>query len=151
LTIIVTQLDKNSVVTALRELAPKTHNPRPFRTAFEGQIDPHRVTIGYRFGWFAPPIRLVTFSGQMREIGDGTKIEGAVRSGWIFYLLAVWLLIAAPLSLYQYASGGEYTAAFWSLVIAVLLLFLGRAFVRSTQDYVVNEIGRAVQGKVSTN
>ena len=77
MTRIVTQLDKDAVVAALRELAPKTHNPRLFQSTFEGQIDPQHMTVGYRFGWFVPPIRLVTFSGRVRESGNGTAIEGS--------------------------------------------------------------------------
>ncbi len=149
MTRIVTQLGKESVLAALRELAPATHNSRLFKSTFEGQIDPHRITVGYRFGWFAPPIRLVTFSGHIRESGDGTEIEGSVSSGWIVYLFAAWLFVAAPIRLYHYASVGEYSAVLWTLVTAAVLLFLGRAFVRSTQRYVVDEIGRAVRGKVS--
>ena len=147
MTTIVTQLDKDSVAAALRELAPKTHNPRIFRSTFEGEIRPDRVSIGYRFGWFAPPIRLVTFSGKVRANDDNTRIEGAVSAGWIFYVLGFWLILAAPFSLYRYASAGDFNGAIWSLVTAVLLYFLGRAFFRSTRDHVVREIGRAVRGR----
>jgi hypothetical protein len=148
---IVTQLDRDAVVAALRELAPKIHNPRLFQSTFEGQIDSQRVLVGYRFGWFAPPIRLVTFAGRMRDSGDNTEIEGEVSSNWIVYLFAVWLFIAAPLSVYRYAADGEYSTVMWTLLTAAVLFFLGRAFVHSTQEYVVNEIARAVRGKASSD
>ena len=149
MTKIVTQLDKTAVVAALRELAPSAHNSKLFRSTFEGQIDQQRILIGYRFGWFVPPIRLVTFEGHARGNGDSTEIHGETSSGWIFYLLAVWLLVVAPLSIYQAVSEGDYSAVGWAVLTAVFLLILGRVFVRSTQEYVVREIGRAVRGKVS--
>jgi hypothetical protein len=151
LTRIVTQLGKDAVLAALRELAPATHNSRLFQSTFEGRIDPQRLLIAYRFGWFVPPVRLTTFTGRIREAGDGTEIEGIISSNWIVYLLAGWLLVAAPISLYRYASVGEYSTVLWTLVTVAVLLFLGRAFIRSTQRYVVDEIGRAVRGKVSQN
>ncbi len=149
MTKIVTKLDTTAVVAALRELAPSAHNSKLFKSTFEGAIDQQRVLVGYRFGWFVPPIRLVTFTGRVRKSGDNTEIHGEVSSGWIFYLLAAWLLVAAPLSIYQAVSANDYSAVAWAIAAAVFLLILGRAFVRSTQEYVVNEIGRAVRGKVA--
>lgn len=106
------------------------------------------MTIGYRWGWFAPPIRLVTFSGQLGETNDGTVIAGAISSGWVIYIYAAWLFVVAPLALIHSVLARDFSGALWVLAIAVFLYLLGRAFVRSTQDYVVNEIRRAVRGKV---
>ena len=148
LTTIVTQLDKESVSAALREMVPKTYKPRFFRSTFEGDVRGSRLTIGYRFGWFAPPIRLVTFSGQLRQGDAGTEIVGTIGASWIFYLLTIWLVIAIPVSMYRYASAGDYSGATWSLLIGVGLFLLGRAFLRSTQDYVLRELERATRGEV---
>lgn len=136
-------------MTALRELAPSVHESKLFRSTFEGQIDPQRIWVGYRFGWFAPPVRLATFSGRVRRVGDNTEIEGEISSGWIVYLFATWFLVAPPLVIYQAISAGDHSAVGWTVVTVALLLFLGRGFVNSTQEYVVNEIARAVRGKVS--
>lgn len=149
MTKIVTQLDKTAVVAALHELAPSAHNSKLFRSTFEGQIDPQRILIGYRLGWFVPPIRLVTFEGHARENGDNTVIHGETSSGWVFYLVAVWLLVAAPLSIYRAVSESDYFAVGWAVLTAVFLFIFGRVFVRSTQEYVISEIGRAVRGKVA--
>ena len=151
MTTIVTQLDKEAVASGLRELAPKAYNPRIFRSTFEGEVSNRHLTIGYRFGWFAPPIRLVTFSGHIRQSDESTQIVGAISASWIFYLLAIWLVVVVPFSIYRYASVGDYSGAIWSLVTGVLLYFLGRAFLRSTQDFVVKEIGRAVRGNIEAD
>ena len=135
-------------MTSLRELAPTSHNSRLFQSTFEGQIDPRQLSIAYRFGWFVPPIRLATFTGRIQESGDGTEIVGAVASNWIVYLLAGWLIVAAPLSLYRYGSVGEFSTVLWTFLTAIVLLFLGQAFVRSTNRYVVDEMCRAIRGKV---
>ena len=136
-------------MTALRELAPSVHESKLFRSTFEGEIGPQHISVGYRFGWFAPPVRLATFSGQLREVGDNTEIAGNISSGWIVYLFAAWFLVAPPLAIYQDISAGDYSGVGWTVAIVVLLLFLGRAFVRSTQEHVVDEIARAIRGKVS--
>ena len=149
MTKIITQLETTAVVTALRELAPSSHSPRLFKSTFEGQIDHRHISIGYRFGWFIPPVPLVTFTGRLHESDNTTEIHGKLSTGWIFYLLAVWLLIAAPLSIYQALSNGDFSAVAFAIAAAVILLILGRGFVRSTQAHVVNEIGRAVRGIVS--
>jgi hypothetical protein len=147
---IVTQLDKDAALAALRELAPKEHDARffSFKSTFEGQIDPQRLVIGYRWGSFNPPVRLATFSGRIRETDAGTKMHGNISSGWIIYIYAAWLIVVPPLALIQAALAQDFSGVLWVLVIAISLFFLGRAFVRSTQDYVVNEIRRAVRGKV---
>ena len=147
---IVTPLDRPAVVTALRELAPKTHNVRIFRSTFEGDIWPDRISIGYRCGWFVPPIRLVTFSGVLRQTDGGTTIDGPIRAAWVFYVLGVWLATAFPFAIYHYVTSGDAGGAISSLVAVVLLFFLGRAFLRSTQDYVVREIARAVRGRIES-
>ena len=121
MTKIVTQLDKEAVLAALRELAPAEHNPRLFRSTFEGKIDPQRLVVGYRFGSFILP------------------------SGWTIYILVGWLVVVAPVSFYRYAADGNYYSIIWTLFIPIGLFLLGRAFVRSTQEYVVDEIGRAVR------
>lgn len=151
MTRIVTQLDKNAVVAALRELAPEAYNPHFYRSTFEGEVGTSRVTIGYRWGWFVPPIRLVTFSGQLGEVGDGTLITGSASYGWIVYLFAIWWLTVAPLSIVARALTGEFATTFWALVVAVAVFFFGRAFARATRDYVVREIARAVRGRISSD
>ena len=146
---IVTQLDKDAVLATLRELAPKEYDPRYYRSTFEGKIDPQRLVIGYRNGWFVPPLRVAIFSGRVRETDAGTRIHGNISSGWIIYVLAFWLAVVTPLSFGRYAADGDYISITWVLVIAAVLFFSGRAFVRTTQSYVVAEIVRAVRGKVT--
>ena len=149
---IVTQLDKEAVLAALRELAPKEHDARflSLQSTFEGKIDPQHLVIGYRFNAVVPPARLATFRGRVRETDAGTKIHGDISSGWIIYVLAAWLVAVTALgALPRYVANGNYFSDLWVLAIPVGLLFLGRAFVLTTQDYVASEIGRAVRGKVT--
>ncbi len=148
---IVTQLDKDAVLAALRELAPKEHDASIFslESTFEGRIDPQRLIIGYRSGWSVPPFRLATFSGRVRETDAGTKIHGNISSGWIVYFYAAWLVAITVMAFVSYVTDGDYFSDIWVLAIPVGLFFFGRAFVRTTQRYVVAEIGRAVRGKVT--
>lgn len=148
---IVTQLDEDAVLAALRELAPKEYDARLFsvKSTFEGKIDPQRLVIGYRNNLFFPSLRVAIFSGRVRETDAGTRIHGNISSGWIVYLLAFWLAVVTPLTFWRYAADGDYISITWVLVIAAVLFFSGRAFVRTTQSFVVAEIGRAVRGKVT--
>ncbi len=148
---IVTQLDEEAVLTALRELAPKEHDARffSFQSTFEGQIDPQRLVVGYRWGWFNPPVRLATFLGRVREIDAGTKIHGTISSGWIIYVYAASLFAVTPLAVVRYVGHGNYFSDIWVLAIPVGLFFLGRAFIRTTHRYVASEIARAVRGTVT--
>jgi hypothetical protein len=149
---IVTQFDKDAVLAALRELAPD--EPGAPESTFEGQIDLQRLVIGYRFNAPfnapIPSIRLVTFSGRVTETDAGTRIHGNISSGWVIYALVAWLVAVTALgALPRYVADGNYFTDLWVLAIPVGLFLLGRAFVRSTQDHVVAEIGRAVRGKVT--
>lgn len=149
---IITQLDEGAVLAALRELAPKEHDARVFstRSTFEATIDPPRLVIGYRLNVFFPPFRIVTFSGRIQETDAGTRIHGAVSSGWVIYVLVFWLVIATAFgAVPRYLAGGEYLSGLWVLAWPVVLFFVGRAIVRATQDFVVAEIGRAVRGQVT--
>ena len=150
---IVTQLDKDAVLAALRELAPKEYGPRYWQSTFEGEIDPQRLVIGYRNGYFVPPMRVAIFSGRIRETDAGTRIHGNISSGWIIYIYAFWVVVVAPFSCFayyaRYAADGDFFSGIWALPIPVGLFFLGRAFVRTTHNYVASEIGRAVRGKVT--
>ena len=145
----------DAVLAALRELAPKEHDASffSFRSTFEGQIDPQRLVIGYRWGWFNPPVRLATFSGRIRETDTGTRIHGTISSGWVVYVFAGWLVLAIPFVYFaryvRYAVDGDYFSGLWALAIPVGLFFLGRAFIRTTHSYVASEIGRAVRGRVT--
>jgi hypothetical protein len=157
LTRIVTELDKNAVVAALRELAPKAYNTHFYPTTFEGEVSHSRVEIGYRFNWFVPPIRLMTFSGQIgensenSENSENTVIVGAVRYGWIFYLMAFWWLIVFPLHLVVGVLAREFNAVLWVLAIGFVLFLFGRAFARTTREYLVREIARAIRGQVTSD
>ena len=151
LTRIVTQLDKNAVVEALRELAPKAYNTHFYRTTFEGEVSDSRVEIGYRFNWFVPPIRLMTFAGHVGENGENTVIVGTVRYGWLFYLMAFWFLVVFPLHLVIGALAREFNAVLWVLALGFVLFLLGRAFARTTRDYFVSEIARAIRGQVTSD
>lgn len=148
---IVTQLDEGAALAALRELAPKEHDARFFslESTFEGQIDPQRLVIGYRLNAVVPPIRIATFRGRVRQTDAGTRIHGEISSGWITYVLAAWLVAVTLLAIGGYVVGGNYFSDIWVLAIPVGLFFFGRAFIRTTQDYVVTEIGRAVRGKLT--
>lgn len=151
LTRIVTQLDKNAVVAALRELAPKAYNTHFYRTTFEGEVSGSRVEVGYRFNWFVPPIRLVTFSGHVGESGENTVIVGTVRYGWIFYLMAFWWLVVFPLHLVIGALAREFNAVLWVLTVGFVLFLFGRAFAKTTREYFVSEIARAIRGQVTSD
>lgn len=144
-----TKLDRATVVSALGELAPSTYNPRIFRSTFEGKIDSQIVEIGYRFGWHVPPFRLVSFAGRIASSGENTEIKGTVGSGWMVYVYGAAFLLIFLFSLYEYVSAGDASNVFWSLLPITAVLFLGFALVRSTQNYVVDEIARAIRGKVS--
>lgn len=150
---IVTQLSKDAVLTALRGLAPKDHDARIFslKSVFEGQIDPQRVVVGYRFNAAFPSFRLVIFSGQVHETDAGTKIHGNITNGWVIYAIAAWFVAVPPLVIVGSIADGnfDFLSALWGLAICVGLFLLGRVFVRATQGYVVAEIGRAVRGKVT--
>jgi hypothetical protein len=151
LTRIVTQLDKNAVVGALRELAPKAYNTHFYRTTFEGEVSDSRVEVGYRFNWSVPSIRLVTFSGHVGENGENTVIVGTVRYGWVFYLMAFWWLAVFPLAIVSGALARELIAVLWVLAIGFVLFLFGRAFARTTREYFVSEIARAVRGQVTSD
>ena len=148
---IVTQLDKDAVLAALSELAPKEHDPRIFslKSTFEGQIDPQRLVVGYRFNAAFPSVRLVTFLGRIQETDAGTKIHGNISYGWIIYAMAAWFVAIPPLVIVGSIADGNFFSNPWGLAICVVFFFLGRAFVRTTQGYVVAEISRAVRGKVT--
>lgn len=148
---IVTQLDKDAVLAALRELAPKEHDARIFslKSTFEGHIDPQRLVVGYRFNAAFPSFRLVTFYGRVHEADAGTKIHGNISYGWIVYAMAAWFVAIPPLVVVGSIADGNFLSVPWALAICVGFFFLGRAFVRTTQAYVVAEIGRAVRGKVT--
>ncbi len=149
---IVTQLDKDAVLAALHELASEEYRARFFslQCTFEGKIDPQRLVIGYRSsGWFFPPARLATFSGRVRETDAGTRIHGNISSGAIIFVYAFCLAVITLLSIVGIAVDGNYFSIIWVLVIAALLFFSGRAFVRTTHRHVISEIGGAVRGKVT--
>ena len=149
MTRIVTDLDKDAVISALREFVPTSHDARLFRSTFEGEVDPQRLLVAYRFGWFAPPIRLATFRGRVLDASHGTTIEGEVTSNWIIHVFTWWIIAVVPLSLIGYVYYRDYSNLFWGLVTAAAVFFGGRAFIRVTHQYIVDELCRATRGKVS--
>ena len=148
---IVTQLDKDAVLAALRELAPKEYDAHFFssKSTFEGQIDPQRLVIGYRNNSYFPSFRVAIFSGRVRETDAGTRIHGNISYGWAIYAMAAWFVAIPPLIIVGSIADGNFLKDPWGLVICVGFFFLGFAYVRNRRSFVVAEIGRAVRGKVT--
>ena len=145
---IASDLPKELVLSALRNSIATDHGFRPFQSGLEGEVGDGQAIVAFRFGWFIPPVRIATFRGRAAGDGDKTTIEGNVSSNWIVYFFIVWFLVAVPMTLFQIASSESYSSIFWNLVFAAVLLLLGRYYVRSTHQHIVDELCRITRGKV---
>ena len=149
LTKITTKLSKDSALVALRELVPASYNFVLLKSGFEGDVDPRRLRISYRFGWFVPPLKVATFSGRVVDTADGAMIEGDVKSNWIVYFFAAWFLVVVPYGAFHLAYVEPLSTIFWNLALAVVLLFLGIKYVDVTHQHIVDEICRATRGTLA--
>lgn len=149
LTKISTRLDKETVLARLRELVEDQHRVRIFASGIEGEVVGQNVVAGYRTGWFVPPMRIVSFKGRVAETNGITTIVGEVVSSWFVYLFAAFFVLTPLFVVIDGVRTGDYMDILWSIVSAGIALLIGRTYVRSAGQGVIDDICKATRGKVN--
>jgi len=142
-------LDKDTVLARLRELVEDKHKVRIFVSGIEGEVVGHNVVAGYRTGWIVPPMRIVSFKGRVAEAGADTTIVGEVMSSWFVYLIAGFFVVTPLIMAIDSMRTGDYSEIFWSLITAGGALLVGRFYVRAAGQGVIDDICKAIRGKVN--
>ena len=146
---IVTKLNRDAVLTSLRDLVTE----RSFfnvQSSFEGQADRPEIVIAYRTSMIvSPTLRVATFFGRVVNAHDGAVIEGRVEVNAIVWVTTVVLVLGTIAAVLRALRAPNYTELVEVLAIAAVVLGAYWAYIASTKKLIVHEICRASRGSVA--
>jgi len=146
---IVTNLECEIVRNCLEKLVAGGDRAGVIPSDFYGEIHGLKFNVATRTRWFVPFFRIAVFQGRIRTDEDGTALEGDLATSWFVYLFGALLVMSFSYSLIRYAGLADYSNVLWSLATFAGVFLLGRFYIRTSRQSIVDEICRVTRGKVS--
>ena len=146
---IVTNLECETVRHCLENLVSQGDRAGVIPSDLYGEMHGLKFNVASRTRWFVPFFRIAVFQGRIRTLEGGTAIEGKLATSWFVYAFSALLVMSLVYSLIRYAVIADYPNILWSLVTVAGVFLMGRLYVRTSRQSIVDEICRVTRGRLA--